>query len=108
VTPDDLSPAQAPLLAWRWPVFAGELRWALRRHGRWSLARQVDALRVVSSCGCGDGFCQSFHTVPEQPGPYGPGHRNLTLRAPWRGYLVLDVIQDQIVFVEILYRAPLT
>ena len=63
--------------------------------------------RVVGVCRCTDDFCQSFHTAPEAPGGHGEGHRNVWVRAPWPGYLVLDVVADDIVYVEVLYRSPL-
>jgi hypothetical protein len=38
---------------------------------------------------------------------YGASHRNVALDAPWPGYLILDVVDDEIVYVEVLYRPPL-
>jgi hypothetical protein len=35
------------------------------------------------------------------------GHRNVFLEPPWPGYLVLDVVHDDIVHIEVLYRTPL-
>ncbi|MEQ6900980.1 hypothetical protein [Nocardioides sp. YIM 152588] len=92
----------------RWPVLAGELRDALTAAREPALASQVDDLVVVQSCGCGDDFCQSFYTAPRPRGPWGPGHRNLELAAPWRGLLILDVLDDRIVYVEVLDRHPVT
>ncbi|GIF69014.1 hypothetical protein Ais01nite_70490 [Asanoa ishikariensis] len=97
-------PAPPPLLRATWPTFAAELAAALDEPG---LKDQVDRLRVVEECGCGDDFCRSFHTAPKPTGPYSAGHRNLELPAPWPGYLILDVVDDEIVFVEVLYRSPL-
>ncbi|MGI5180307.1 hypothetical protein ACQEVZ_28710 [Dactylosporangium sp. CA-152071] len=52
-------------------------------------------------------FCQSFYTAPKPAGAYGPGHRNVCLEPPWPGYLILDVLHDDIVHIEVLYRTPL-
>jgi hypothetical protein len=98
-----------PLLRQRWPVFAGQLDTALEAAGEKKLRRAVGRLRVVGMCPCGDDFCQSFRTAAWPAGkPYGPGHRNVCLDAPWPGYLVLDVVRERIVNVEVLYRPPLS
>jgi hypothetical protein len=102
----EVQPAQAPLLRATWPVFATELAAALDACGETGLKEQVERLRIVEVCSCNDGFCQSFHTAPKLPGPYGDGHRNVCLDAPWPGYLILDVVHDDIVYVEVLYRSP--
>jgi hypothetical protein len=44
---------------------------------------------------------------PTPAGGYGDGHRNVSLDPPWPGYLVLDVVHDDVAHVEVLYRAPL-
>jgi hypothetical protein len=69
---------------------------------------RVGQLRIVEVCSCADEFCQSFSTAPKSSGPYGEGHRNIRLGAPWPGYLVLDVVHEDIVYVEVLHRGPLT
>ena len=104
----DVQPAQAPLLRTAWPVFAGELAAALEACDEAALKDQVERLRIVEVCSCDDDFCQSFSTVPQGPGPYGDGHRNVCLEAPWPGHLILDVVHDDIVYVEVLYRSPLS
>jgi hypothetical protein len=91
----------------QWPVLAGQLRQALEAEGYAQLAVSVDGLNVVELCGCGDDFCKSFSTRPKPEGAYGPGHRNISLAAPWPGYLILDVVHDEIAFVEVLYRTAL-
>lgn len=96
-----------PLVRATWPIFAGELVASLDMAGESGLTEQVDRLPVVEVCSCGDDFCQSFFTAAKKPGPYGPGHRNVCLDPPWSGYLILDVVYDDIVYVEVLYRAPL-
>jgi hypothetical protein len=78
------------------------------RVGEAELREQVERLPIVEVCSCDDDFCQSFHTAPTRPGPYGNGHRNVCLDAPWPGYLILDVVHDTIVYVEVLYRSQLS
>ncbi|MFG2039079.1 hypothetical protein [Dactylosporangium sp. NPDC048998] len=104
----DVQPAQAPLLRTTWPDFAAELVAALDACGEAGLKEQIEQLRIVEVCSCNDDFCQSFRTAPKLPGPYGDGHRNVCLDAPWPGYLILDVLHDDIVYVEVLYRTPLS
>ena len=103
----DVQPPQAPLLRTTWPIFATELAAALDACDEAQLREQVERLRVIEMCSCGDDFCQSFHTAPVLPGPYGEGDRSVCLDAPWPGYLILDVVDDDIVYVEVLYRPPL-
>ncbi len=103
----DVQPAQDRLLRTTRPVFAAELAAALDAHGEVGLKDQVERLRIVEMCSCGDDFCQSCYTAPKAPGPYGEGHRNVCLDAPWPGYLILDVVNDEIVYVEVLHRSPL-
>ena len=67
------------------------------------LAAQVDQLEIVAKCSCSDDFCASFYTAQKPVGSYGPKHRNLEL-APVRGTIILDLVDDRIVHVEVLYR----
>jgi hypothetical protein len=103
----EIQSAQAPLLCTTWPIFTNELAAALNACGEDRLIDQVEQLRIVEVCGCGDGFCQSFCTAPKPSGAYDNGHRNVCLDAPWPGYLILDVVHDDIVYVEVLYRSAL-
>ncbi|MBX7268783.1 hypothetical protein KIF24_24035 [Micromonospora sp. Llam7] len=95
--------AAAPSLSTRWPVFTAELAAALRAEGEEPLAEQVGRLRVVQTCGCRDDFCRSFRTAPKPDGAYGDGHRNVCLDAPWPSHPILDVVHDEIRYVEVLY-----
>ncbi|MFC0629460.1 hypothetical protein [Kribbella deserti] len=95
----------------RWPVFARQVRGALGRDGEAELASQVDELRVVELCECGDDFCQSFY-VERPPDDVYPSdsHRSWYCddeELGWDGHLILDVVDERIAFVEVLYRAPL-
>jgi hypothetical protein len=89
--------AQAPLLFTTWPIFTTELAAALDACGEDRLTDQIERLRIVEVCGGGDGFFQSFYTRPKPAGAYRNGHRNVCLDAPWPGYLILDVVHDDIV-----------
>ncbi|PWU50464.1 hypothetical protein DLE60_09725 [Micromonospora globispora] len=75
--------------------------------GEAQLKEQVERLRIVEVCSCEDEFCQSFYTAPKPRRPYGDGHRNVCLDAPWPGYLILNVVNDDVVYVEVLYRSSL-
>jgi hypothetical protein len=95
------------LLRDRWPVLAAQIETALRSSDEPALAERVGDLPVVQRCTCGDGFCQSFYTAPPPQGAFGEGHRNVLLDAPWPGFLILDVVGDEIRYVEVLDRPPL-
>ncbi|WP_234363443.1 hypothetical protein [Streptomyces sp. TN58] len=97
----------APLLRDVLPGLSAELVRLLQEEGEGDLAICAHDLRVLADCGCGDDFCQSFHTASHPPGtPYGPGHRNVAL-LPARGDLILDVVDGRIMFVEVLGRPEL-
>ena len=68
-----------------------------------SLVAQIDDLEIVAKCSCSDDFCASFYTAPKPVGSYGPTHRNLDL-GPAKGMIILDLVDDRIVHVEVLYR----
>jgi hypothetical protein len=99
---------EPPLVSVRWPYLAAELVTALREEGESDLADRVETLRVLQRCGCDDDFCQSFYTAPEPAGAYGPGHRNVCLSPSEPGYLILDVVDNEIMYIEVLYRPPLS
>jgi hypothetical protein len=103
-----MTPDEPPLLSEQWPQLAAELVTALREEDENNLANQVDVLHVVAQCGCADDFRQSFYTAAKPAGAYGPGHRNVGLSPSKPGYLILDVVNDAIMYVEVLYRPPLT
>ena len=100
-----------PRLIDRWPILAGQLRDALARDNEIGLASQVDELRILTTCPCGDDFCQSFYTEPAPEEAYpADRHRNWFPQAGrpgWDGYLILDVVDERIAFVEVLDRPPL-
>jgi hypothetical protein len=96
-----------PLVREVYPELVAELVRLLEAEGERWLAVTAPDLRLVAECGCGDGFCQSIRTAEHPPGtPYGPGHRNVML-APEVGDLILDVVDERIVYVEVLFRPPM-
>ena len=85
------------------PALAVELGELLQRGGEDELATIIDELAVVDRCRCGDDFCATMYTAPRPNGAWGEAHRNVALD-PERGYLILDVLNERIVAVEVLYR----
>lgn len=86
------------------PDFASELDRALRADDADDLADQVRGLSITAVCRCGDDFCSSFYTGPRPDGPWGQTHRNVVPEVAF-GMIVLDVVDDQIRYVEVLDRA---
>ncbi|MGX4735275.1 hypothetical protein [Kitasatospora griseola] len=99
--------SEHPLLRDVFPELVDELAALLEAEGEPELASGASELRLVAQCDCGDDFCQSLRTAPHSPGrPYGPGHRCLPLPAT-SGTVVLDVVDDRIMYVELIDRPPL-
>ncbi|WP_433452515.1 hypothetical protein ACQPXS_30765 [Streptomyces sp. CA-142005] len=96
-----------PLVRTVFPELVTELITLLENEGEPELAICAWDLRLVDECGCGDEFCQSFQTAAHPQGePYGAGHRSVPL-LPSRGMLCLDVVDDRIMYVEVLDRPPM-
>ena len=85
------------------PDFATDLARLLNGTGEGELADTVANLTIVERCRCGDDFCATMYTYPPPREPWGQNHRNIALD-PDRGFLILDVLDDEIVGIEILYR----
>jgi hypothetical protein len=85
------------------PDLALEIERLLKIQGEPDLAAQVIGLRILDRCRCGDDFCSTFYVQPQPEGAYGPNHRNIVLE-PERGALILDLVDEQIACVEVLYR----
>lgn len=93
-----------PLVREVYPGLVDELVRLLESEGEQWLSITVRDIRLVAACGCGDDFCQSIRTSEHPEGtPYGPGHRNVLLD-PEEGMLILDVVDERIVYVEVLSR----
>ncbi|MER7706790.1 hypothetical protein ABTX81_28320 [Kitasatospora sp. NPDC097605] len=96
-----------PFLRDVFPDLAAEVADLLEEEGEHDLAAHARDLRLVGECDCGDDFCQSLRTAPHPKGqPFGEGHRCVTLEPP-TGMLVLDVVDDRIMYVEVIDRPPL-
>ncbi|WP_344634222.1 hypothetical protein [Kitasatospora cystarginea] len=96
-----------PLVRDVFPDLAAELSALLEAEGEAVLAVSARDLRLVGECGCGDDFCQSIRTAEHPRGqPYGAGHRCVPL-LPSKGMLILDVVDDRIMFIEVLDRPPM-
>ena len=103
-----MSAGMTPKVMDQWPVLAHQLESALHRARENNLADQVASLHVLARCDCEDPFCQSFYTEPPPAGSYPNPLRNIWIEEPgWPGYLILDVVDERIHFVEVLYRGPL-
>jgi hypothetical protein len=85
------------------PELAAELARLLRQSGEKELSETVSGLTVVERCRCGDDFCATMYTVPPPRDSWGRNHRNVSLD-PERGFLILDVLDQEIVGIEVLYR----
>ena len=94
---------ESKLLAEMFPALSTELQQLLAECGEPGLAAQVPKLSVIERCRCGDDFCGTFYVLPKPAGAYGPEHRNVSLE-PEKGMLILDVVNDKIAAVEVLYR----
>jgi hypothetical protein len=85
------------------PELSQELTALLIAAGEPGLGAQVEGLEIVEKCLCMDDFCASFYTAPKPSGAYCPKHRNVGLE-PEKGMILLDVVDERIMMVEVLYR----
>ena len=85
------------------PDLAAEVEALLRQEGKSTLADQVDVVELVDRCRCGDWFCATAYTVEKPQGAWGLGHESIALPSD-HGELVVDVVNDQIVCIEALFR----
>lgn len=95
-----------PLLRDALPDLADEVTALLNQDGATELAGQVKSLRLVERCRCGDDFCATIYTAPKPKGAWGPTHESLPL-LPASGYVILDLVEKQIVCIEVLFRNDL-
>jgi hypothetical protein len=80
------------------PGFALELEEGLREAGRPELAQQVEGLEIRALCRCEIEGCASFHTGLPMKRYFRRGKQVPV------GELVVDTIDGEIVFVEVLDR----
>lgn len=85
------------------PELAEELRELFRREGKPELADQVGILEIVDRCRCGDDFCATMYTISKPKGAWGANHYTLPLE-PEKGMILVDLLDDRIAEIEILYR----
>lgn len=90
-----------PLVRELFPELVAELIACLREVEEADLAVSAWDIRLHSWCTCNDHFCQSFYTAEPPDGAYGPGHRCVPL-IPKKGDVILDIVENEIMFVEIL------
>ena len=88
------------------PVVGGELSSVLSGMGYAALAAQVGQLEVAYRCPCGDDFCTSFYTGPPPDGAWPAEHECIPFDVD-HGMVILDVVNGQIRFVEVLDRPEL-
>src|SRR5579862_9184726 len=92
-----------PLLADVIPGLAEELKTLLAKSDFSDVVDQVDHLRIIDRCQCGEDSCATFYVVPRPIGAWGAGHENVSLDAE-NGFLILDLVNRKIVCVEVLDR----
>jgi hypothetical protein len=90
--------SEAPLVRERLPALAAELERLLHEQNRPDLAEQIDSLRITAVCPCELESCGSFHTGRPMKRWFRRGKQVPV------GDLVVDTIDGEIVFVEVLGR----
>ena len=90
-----------PLLSAALPGFAAELEQGLRGAGRPELADQVASLQIREVCRCEVEGCASFYTAAPMRRWFRRGKQVPV------GELVVDTIDGEIVYVEVLGRPDL-
>ena len=92
----------APLVSELLPGFAAELQRSLAEEGRSDLADQIPRLRVRAACPCEVEGCGSFSTALPMKRWFRRG------KLVPVGDLVLNTIDGEIVYVEVLGRPEVT
>ncbi|MGE5682604.1 MAG: hypothetical protein ACM34K_17185 [Bacillota bacterium] len=92
-----------PLLKEALPELASELYDLLMKKNAKILAQQIDSLRIVELCNCGGEFCSTFYTLPK-PNDRWDGELYSVELERKNGIIVLDVVDNKIAQVEILFR----
>lgn len=103
--PRSVAPGEQPRLGDRFPELAARIESLLRTAGEAGLAATVADLRVWAPCGCGEPWCLSFRTeAPASARAYPDRRRYRCLDFVQEGRIVLDVLDDRIVYIE--HMAP--
>ena len=95
---------ELPLVTQEFPRLASELTVLRRNEGEADLAAQVEGLRLFDRCRCGDEYCAMMYTAPPPDGAWGHGHDCVVLTSETIRELVLDVVDQRIVAIEILFE----
>jgi hypothetical protein len=92
---------ELPLVQEVLPEVATELEDLIRHHERIDLATAVNELRVYKLHECSDDFCASFWTAEPPLGSSG-----VESLGGFKSITAIDVLGEQIVFVELLIHDP--
>jgi len=85
------------------PELARRLEELLRERGEELLAAQIADLRVTAVCRCGNDRCGSFYTTERPMKRWFRGGRQVDLTDAFPGWVTLDVVGGEIVYVEVLF-----
>lgn len=92
-----------PLLKEALPELASELYDLLIKKNEIELAQQIDSLRIIELCSCDEEFCSTFYTLPKPDDRWDGDLLSIELERK-NGIIVLDVVDNKIAQVEILFR----
>jgi hypothetical protein len=80
------------------PDITSEIKQVFRKHNRADLCEQVDKLKIVSLCDCGDKNCGSFYTMIL---PSGEDECNVEGFIISDGKIAVEVYEGKVGYVEI-------
>jgi len=86
------------------PDIAAEIARGFSLEGRPDLATQVEVLELVDRCRCGDDFCATFYT---QPNESWEGKKVKRFILEMKGLLCLHCVDGVVARVELLNRPDL-
>jgi len=84
------------------PGLAQELATLLEQKSETDLIPQLSRLPIIDRCRCGDDFCATIYTTTKLDREY--GIRRCISLEPQSGYLILDLRDQRIVCIEVLFR----
>jgi hypothetical protein len=93
----------SPLLVEAFPDLASELQERLTAASEFALADSIPTLRIHHRCECSDDQCAMLYTIRDTRPAGGPTHREFAFDSVG-GMLVVDVEQDRITCIEVLFR----
>lgn len=86
------------------PDLCDELGRLFLKLGEQRLASEVSALEIRDRCRCSDDFCATMFVRPRpRSGVEGQTGRTVDMESE-DGYLIVDIVDDHIAEIEILYR----